>query len=101
LFFGWTAEIVNVQGAFLCEKIEEGEDIYMKIPQGFEEYYNEDVLLFLLKMIYGLKQEVMVLWRKLISAFKDMNYKRSKTDPCLYFCWTIYGLIIWLSWIMD
>jgi hypothetical protein len=23
------------------------------------------------------------------------------TDPCLYLCWTMPGLIIWLSWIDD
>jgi hypothetical protein len=22
-------------------------------------------------------------------------------DPCLYFCWIMRGLIIWLSWIDD
>jgi hypothetical protein len=34
-------------------------------------------------------------------AFKDMQYNRSKADPCLYFYWTTIGLILWISWVDD
>jgi hypothetical protein len=30
-----------------------------------------------------------------------MKYEKSLADPCLCFCWTMRGLIIWLSWIDD
>ena len=30
-----------------------------------------------------------------------MGFKRSKADPCLYFKWTLFGLVICLSWIDD
>ena len=30
-----------------------------------------------------------------------MEFKRSKADPCLYFAWTTYGLILWMSWVDD
>ena len=34
-------------------------------------------------------------------ALDDMNYTQSKAEPCLYFCWTMTGLILWLTWIDD
>ena len=44
----------------------------------------------------------MAFWRKMLSAFYKMDYKRSKADPCLYFKWTAgFGLIIWLSHVDD
>jgi hypothetical protein len=54
-----------------------------------------------LQTLYGLKQAAMAFWRKLLEAFKSMNFTRSKADPCLYFDWTINGLVLWLSWIDD
>lgn len=34
-------------------------------------------------------------------AFASMKYARSKADPCLYFSWTVKGLIVWISWVND
>jgi hypothetical protein len=30
-----------------------------------------------------------------------MNVKRSAADPFLYYFWTMYGLVVWISWIDD
>jgi hypothetical protein len=30
-----------------------------------------------------------------------MKYQRCKADPCVHFKWTIYGLMIWMSWVDD
>jgi hypothetical protein len=30
-----------------------------------------------------------------------MKYIRNKADPCLYFRWTVDGLVIWISWVDD
>ena len=30
-----------------------------------------------------------------------MRYKQSPADPCLYHCWMMKSLIVWLSWIDD
>jgi hypothetical protein len=35
---GGIAHVVNVKGAFLHNKFEDGEKIYIKIPLGFEEF---------------------------------------------------------------
>ena len=63
LMAGWSAYVVDVKGAFLHGEFEDGEEIYMKVPKGFERYYAKDVVLKLLKCIYGLKQAAMAFWR--------------------------------------
>ena len=30
-----------------------------------------------------------------------MQFKQSWADPCLYYAWTVFGLVLWLSWIDD
>ena len=97
----WCVMLLDVKGAFLCGNFENDEEIYMKIPQGFERFYSKNAVLLLLKTIYGLKQAALAFWRELLKAFRSMQYGRSKADPCLYFKWTALGLILWLAWVDD
>jgi hypothetical protein len=97
----WSAQLVDVKGAFLCGNFKDREEIFMEVLEGFEEFYGAYVLLLLLQTIYGLKQAAAVFWRELVKALPDMNFKRSTADPGLYYCWTMYGLVVWLSWIDD
>eukprot|EP00957_Ditylum_brightwellii_P085135 6472982-Ditylum_brightwellii.AAC.1 len=71
----------------------------MKVSEGFEKYYADGVVLLLLKAIYGTKQAAMVFWRELLKCMEDMKYKCNCADLCVYFKWTLVGLVIWLSWI--
>jgi hypothetical protein len=57
--------------------------------------------LLLLQTIHGLRQAARAFWCELRSALGDMKYEKSMADLCLYFCWIMCGLIIWLSWIDD
>jgi hypothetical protein len=57
----------------------------MKVSEGFEKYYGKDVILLLLKTIYGLKQAAYAIRCILLKIFADLKYTRSKADPCLYF----------------
>ena len=98
---GWYAELLDVRGAFLHGEFEKGTKLYMEVPDGFKTFYPIDCLLLLLQTIYGLKQAALAFWVELLKAFYDMDYKRSKADPCLYFQWTIQGLILWISWVDD
>ena len=75
--------------------------MYMEVPQGFEHHYQEGEIIKLMKTIYGCKQSASRFWRKILEAFYEMDYNRSRTDPCLYFSWTMCGLVIWISWIDD
>jgi hypothetical protein len=79
---GWYAELLDVKGAFLHGEFDEGTAIYMKVPEGFEKYYGNDVVLLILKTIYGLKQAAYAVWRILLQIFAGMKYTRSKADPC-------------------
>ena len=102
LMAGWIGKISDVKGAFLKGDLDaEKEQMYMHVPEGFEEYYEDDELLQLLKAIYGTKQAAMAFWKELLKCMKHMKYARNGADPCLYFKWTIAGLVIWLSWIDD
>lgn len=101
LLAGWHAEVLDVKGAFLCGVFEDGEQIYMAVPEGFESYYEAGTVLHLLKTLYGLKQAAYAFWIQLLKAFYDMKYKRSKADPCLYYDWTDLGLVLWISWVDD
>jgi hypothetical protein len=85
--------LMDVHGAFLKGEFrDDGEIIYMKVPQGFEKLYPKNVTLLLLRTIYGLVQAALAFWRETVAAFGYMNYIRSKEDPCLNFKWTVQGL---------
>jgi hypothetical protein len=86
--------LFHVKRAFLCGNFENGENIYMEVPQAFEGFYAKNTLRLLLKTIYGLKQAALAFWRELLKAFRHTEYGRSKADPCLYFRWTALGLIL-------
>ena len=101
LMANWTANVVDVKGAFLHGEFTDGEEIFMEVPQGFEKHYPGNVVLRLLKTIYGLKQAAMAFWRMLLRCMQDMGMQRSTADPCLYYDWTDLGLVIILSWIDD
>ena len=63
LMSGWAAHIVDVNGAFLLGEFRENEHIYMKVPKGFEHFYSSDVLLYLRKTLYGVKNAAKAFWR--------------------------------------
>eukprot|EP00957_Ditylum_brightwellii_P129533 9880112-Ditylum_brightwellii.AAC.1 len=97
----WTAKLLDVQGAFLNNQFQNGEQLYMHVPQGFERFYSLSVLLLLLRTIYGLKQAVMQFWRVLLAALLDMRFNQNKADPCLYFKWVGGFLILWMLWLEN
>ena len=99
---GWQGEILDVKGAFFHGQFEEHQQLYMEVPEGFEKFYDPTkYVLLLLATIYGLRNAAMAFWKESSTYVKSMSYQRSKADPCLYFKWTTYGLVLWLSWIDD
>jgi Reverse transcriptase (RNA-dependent DNA polymerase) len=94
----WHGSLTDVHGAFLNKgHFGVGEQLHMYAPQGFEKYYGSNVVLFLLKMIYGLVQSAYAWWRTVLEAFGSMGYERSKVDPCLFYKWTErHGLQVWM-----
>ena len=98
----WIGRISDTKGVFLKGNLDtDKEKMYMYVPEGFEKLYGKDVFLQLLKALYGTKQAATAFWIELLKCMRDMLYERSSADPCLYYKWTIYGLVVWLSGIDD
>jgi Reverse transcriptase (RNA-dependent DNA polymerase) len=73
----------------------------MEVPEGFERFYPRNIVLLLLKTIYGLKQAAFEYWLELLKTVKAMKLQRCNADPCVYFKWTDNGLNLWTSWVDD
>jgi hypothetical protein len=101
VMLGWTANLVDVNGAFLLGEFEDGLNLFMHVPQGFERFYPKNVVLLLLKTLYGCKQSAKRFWVKLLAVLYLMEFKRGMADPCLYFQWTDEGLVLIASWVDD
>ena len=103
LMAGWTGHIIDVKGAFLHGEFENGEQIYTKIPEGFEKFWDPNIWVWLLmKTTYGLIQAAVQFWKTLLKAMRYMKYNRSRADPCLYWKYEgDEGLSVWLSWVND
>jgi hypothetical protein len=41
----WTSAIIDVEGAFLQGRLEKGKELYVEVPDGFEEWYQGDDVL--------------------------------------------------------
>ncbi len=101
LMQGGIAHVIDVKGAFFHGDFEDGKKVYIKIPLGFEEFYDSDMALFLQKMLYGLKQAAMAFYRKLLAAASNIGLKQSSANPCLFYMWVQGKLVIMISWIDD
>ena len=95
------AEVMDVCGAFLLGKFDPKHKMYMRVPKGFEKFYAANVVLLLLRTLYGTKQAAMAFWKFALEIWKALKLCRSNADPCLHFKWTIHGLIMWVSWVDD
>ena len=99
---GWVGEVLDMKGAFLHGDIDKNQRMYMEVPKGFEKHYDPNYyVLLLLQTLYGLKQAAVSFWKKLLQCFSSMGFERSKAEPCLYFAWTVLGLVLWVSWVDD
>jgi ATP-binding cassette subfamily B (MDR/TAP) protein 1 len=83
----YTTRVIDVETAFLHGILEE--EIYMKMPSGYEECTGEEVngnCLKLDKSLYGLVQAARQWWKD-INAFlvDELDFTCSKSDPCLLF----------------
>ena len=101
VMMGWCMKLLDVQGAFLNGRFQRDEVLYVDVPLGFKEFYPKNVLLKLVRTIYGLKQAAMQFWREMRQAFKHMEYDRSQADPCLYYKWINKKLTVWITWVDD
>jgi Reverse transcriptase (RNA-dependent DNA polymerase) len=82
---GWKGYVVDAKGAFLNGRFDKGEELFLKIPQGFEQFYKELQVLKLNRTIYCLKQAAQAFWTELTRALMAMVFVGSDGDPCCYY----------------
>ena len=82
--------LVSKQGdvtcAFLHAHLEEGEDVYLEMPQGFKQYSKNGRarVLKLKRCLYGLKQSPRSFWKYMTKKLIESGLNQSELDPCLF-----------------
>ncbi len=90
LLHGLQSRHFDIETAFLYGNLDE--EIYMAIPDGYEEYMKEkdryitskDYCLLLTKALYGLVQAARQWWKKITQVFGNLGFFPTKADPCLF-----------------
>jgi hypothetical protein len=102
LLAGWSASIVDVNGAFVNGRFESRHKMYMDVAQGFEKHYDNGIVVLVLRTLHGTKQAALQFWRALIAAMQRMMYVRSQADPRLFYKRDKNkDLSIWTLWVDD
>ena len=73
---------MDVSSAFLNGEI--SEELYLVQPEGFETHGKEDYYCRLNKSIYGLKQAPKCWNSSLDNFLKELKFKQSSSDSCIY-----------------
>ena len=64
-------------------------EIYMKIPEVYDEVISKDVdkedCLILQKAIYGLVQALRPFWKKIVDKMQGGGFQLSEADPCMLY----------------
>ena len=96
-------KVVDIDNAFLNGDLEH--EIYMKIPEGYDEVICEDVdkeyCLILQKAIYGLVQATRQFWKKIVDKMQEGGIQHSKADPCILYKENERGVYIIIILIDD
>jgi hypothetical protein len=71
----------DVECAFLNAPLDEGEEVYVQMPQGFQQ---EGKCLKLRQSLYGLRQSPRNFWKYLTKVMQDCGMEQSDHDPCLF-----------------
>lgn len=77
-FRDWEIHQVDVKTAYLEGDLPE--DVYMRTPEGIKG----GKFVKLKKSLYGLKQSGKVWYEKLDLQLKNLGFRRSSSDPCIY-----------------
>ena len=96
-------KVVDIDNAFLNGDLEH--EIYMKIPEGYDEVISQDVdkedCLIIGKAIYGLVQAARQFWKKIVDKMQEGGFKLSEADPCMLYKEDEKGVCIIIIYIDD
>ncbi|KAG8951326.1 hypothetical protein FRC04_006566, partial [Tulasnella sp. 424] len=76
-------ESIDISNAYLNRVLPEGEVVYMRQPEGFQQKDNEWVCR-LKKGLYGLKQSGRLWYQRLGDELEKLGFKRLVSDPSIY-----------------
>jgi transposase InsO family protein len=71
----------DVACAFLHGSLDEGEEVYIEMPKGFQQ---EGKCLKLKRSLYGLKQAPRCFWKYLVETMGAVGMQQSEHDPCMF-----------------
>src|SRR5882762_1424188 len=91
---GWSLHQIDIKTAFLCGKLEPGEEVYMKQPKGFEAKGKEEMIWELQKGLYGLPQASRIWNKAMNKGMVGLGFTRIKCEYCLYFRQTEEGILL-------
>ena len=96
-------KVVDIGNAFLNGVLEH--EIYMKIPEGYDEVINKNVdkedCLILQKEIYGLFQAARQFWKKIVDKMQEGGFQLREADPCMLYKEDEEGICIIIIYIDD
>ena len=79
---GWATRQVDYTNAFAQAALKE--EVYLEFPKMFSPKSGENVVLRLLKSLYGLRQAPRTFFEKLRDGLLERGYTQSQNDPCLF-----------------
>ena len=96
-------KLVDIDNEFLNGELEH--EIYMKIPEGYDDMINNDVdkedCLILQKVVYGLVQAAREFWKKIVDKMQEGGFQLSEADPCMLYKEDERGICIIIIYIDD
>ena len=94
---------VDIGNAFLNGDLEH--EIYMKIPEGYDEVISKDVdkqdCVILQKAIYGLVQAARQFWKRIVDKMQEGGFQLSEADPSMLYREDERGICIIIIYIYD
>jgi len=81
----WEIESFDFNGAYLNGELDEHEEIYMQFPPGYDTP-KENMVKWLHKSLYGLKQAGRRWYDTLARALADHGFRVTQADPGVFYC---------------
>ena len=81
----WEIKSFDFNGAYLNGELDEHEEIYMQFPPGYDTP-KENMVKWLHKSLYGLKQAGRRWYDTLARALADHGFRVTQADPGVFYC---------------
>jgi hypothetical protein len=81
---GWGALDLDAEAAFVSSKLGDNEEVYMKIPPGFESHYGKGKVLRLRASLYGLCQSPLNYYKLVKEVYTAGGLTQCKADECVF-----------------